>query len=140
VAPVAVATVAAVAPATAALAIVRALGDVREQRNLARPLHGGRDLHLVPAARARDAAAADLALLGDVAAQLVDVLVVDLRDVLLAEEAVAAPDLPLRAAGPSALLLLTLLSGHRAPRTGCRRLRRPGSRRSPAPRRPARTG
>src|SRR5437868_5880441 len=82
-----------------ALAIVRALGDVREQRHLTRPLHGGRHLHLVPAARARDAAAADLALLGDVAAQLGDVLVVDLRDLLLAEEAVAAPDLPRRPAG-----------------------------------------
>src|SRR5581483_5749804 len=90
--------------------------------------------------RARDAAAADLPLLGDVAAQLVDVLVVDLRDLLLAEEAVAALDLPCRAAGPPALLLLTLLSSHASPRRECRRRLPPGSRRSPGPRRPARTG
>src|SRR6476646_8340199 len=85
----------------------------RDHRDPARALDGGRHLHLVPAAGAGDAAAADLAPLGDVTAQLGDVLVVDLRDVLLAEEAVAAPDLPLGAAGPSPLLLLGgLVSGH----------------------------
>src|SRR5207302_849177 len=136
-APVAVA-VAAVAPAAAAF--LRALGDVREQRHLACPLDRGRDLHLVAPAGPGDAAAADLALLGDVAPQLVDVLVVDLRDLLLAEEAVAASDLPRGAAGPPPLLLLTLLSRHLSPRTGCRRLLPPGSRRSPALRRRARTG
>src|SRR6476620_7833825 len=139
VSPVAtISAIAAVAPPPTA-ALVRALGDVRQQRHLARPLDRLRDLHLVPAACAGDAAAADLALLGDVGAQLVDVLVVDLRDLVLAEEAVAAPDLALRAAGPSPLLLLCLLSRHRAPRTGCRRSP-PGSRRSPAAPPPARTG
>src|SRR5262245_847565 len=136
----AVPAIAAVAPAASTLPILRALGDVRQQRHLARPLHGGRDLHLVAAARAGDAAAADLALLGDVAPELVDVLVVDLRDLFLAEEAVAAPDLPRGTAGPPPLLLLlSLLSRHASPRTGCRRLRLRGSRRSPAPRRRART-
>src|SRR6476646_4829689 len=99
----------------------------RDHRDPARALDGGRDLHLVPAAGAGDAAAADLALLGDVAAQLGDVLVVDLRDVILAEEAVAALDLPRRAAGPPPLLLLLiLLSGHASPRRGCRRRPQPG--------------
>src|SRR5262245_43526697 len=132
----AIAAVAAVAPPAAA--VLRALRDVRQQRHLARPLDGGCDLHLVTAAGAGDPAAADLALLGDVAPQLVDVLVVDLRDLFLAEEAVAAPDLPRGTAGPPPLLLLGLLSGHASPRTGCRRLRPRGSRRSPAPRRRAR--
>src|SRR5947207_15989876 len=95
-------------PAVAAapsFALVGALSDVRQQRHLSRALDRCRHLHLVPAARAGDAAAPDLALLGDVAAQLADVLVVDLRDLLLAEEAVAAPDLPLRPAGTPPLLL-----------------------------------
>src|SRR6202008_3286100 len=135
--PIAVAAITAVPPAAAAL--VRALGDVRQQCHLTRPLDRLGDLHLVPAARAGDAAAADLAFLGDVAPELVDVLVVDLRDLVLAEEAVAPPDLALRAAGPSPLLLLGLLSRHRAPRTGCRRRSPPGSRRSPAAPLPART-
>src|SRR5690348_16804113 len=111
----AISAIATVAPAAAPAAILGAFCDVRQQRHLACSLDGGRDLHLVPAAGAGDAAAADLALLGDVAAQLVDVLVVDLRDLLLAEEAVAAPDLPRRAAGPPPLLLLSLLSGHASP-------------------------
>ena len=51
---------------------------VGEERHLARPLDRHRDLPLVTAARAGDAAGADLALLGDVAPELVDVLVVDL--------------------------------------------------------------
>src|SRR5690242_19559326 len=136
----AISAIATVAPAAAPAAILGSFCDVRQQRHLARSLDGGRDLHLVPAAGAGDAPAADLAHLGDVAAQLVDVLVVDLRDLLLAEEAVAAPDLARGPAGPPAALLLSLLSGHLSPRTGCRRLRPPGSRRSPGPRRPARTG
>src|SRR5690242_6259637 len=136
----AISAIATVAPAAAPAAILGSFCDVRQQRHLARSLDGGRDLHLVPAAGAGDAAAADLALLGDVATQLRDVLVVDLRDLLLAEEAVAALDLPLRAAGPPPLLLLILLSGHASPRTGCRRRPRPGSRRSPAPPPRARTG
>src|ERR1043166_7577415 len=122
--------VATITPSSAALAVLGALRDVRQQRHLARALHRGRDLHLVPSACAGDAAAADLALLGDVAAQLVDVLVVDLGGLLPAEAAVAALDLARGPALPSALLLLALLSRHVSPRTGCRRLRRPGSRRS----------
>src|ERR1700751_4295991 len=133
------APISAVAPAAAAL--LGPFRDVRQQRHLTGTLDRRCHLHLVPAAGTGDAAAADLALLGDVAAQLVDVLVVDLRDVLLAEEAVAASDRPRRAAGPLALLLLlSPLSGHASPRTGCRRLLQPGSRRSPAAPRPARTG
>src|SRR2546421_53239 len=76
------------AAAPAALAIVRTLGDVREERHLTGPLHRGRDLHLMAPARTGDAAAADLALLRDVPPELVDVLVVDLGDLVLAEEAI----------------------------------------------------
>ena len=60
-----------------------AASDVRQQRHLAGALDRDRDLPLVAAARAGDAAGADLALLGDVAPELVDVLVVDLVDLLL---------------------------------------------------------
>src|SRR5579884_2637146 len=103
----AIPAVAAVAPATAAF--LRSLRHIGQQRHLACALHRRRHLHLVPAARAGDAAAADLPLFRDVAPQLGDVLVVDLRDVLLAEEAVTALDLPRRPARPPPLLL-TLLS------------------------------
>src|ERR1043166_2503896 len=82
-------------------------GDVRQQGHLTRALHRHRDLALVPAARARDAAVADLPLLGDVAAQLVDVLVVDLVDLVLAEEAGLALDRAgLRPLAPAALIPL----------------------------------
>src|SRR5439155_8118711 len=77
--------IAAAASAAAARALGRALGDVRQQRDLARPLDRGRDLVLVPPASARDAARADLALVRDVAPVLGDVLVVDLVDLLTAE-------------------------------------------------------
>ena len=96
-----------------AAAILGSFGDVRQQCHLARPLDGGRHLDLVSPAGARDAAAPDLALLRDVAPELVDVLVVDLRDVLLAEEAVAPLDLTSgRAAALALLLLLTSLFRH----------------------------
>src|SRR6185312_16488334 len=65
--------------------------DVGQQRDLAGPLHRDRDLPLMAAARARDAAVTDLALLRDVAPQLVDVLVVDLPHLVLAEVAALAP-------------------------------------------------
>src|SRR5262249_39057275 len=105
--------ISAVTPPAAAAAVVRALRHVRQERHLAGALHGLRDLHLVAPARAGDAAAADLPPLRDVAAKLGDVLVVDLGDVLLAEEAVPPPDLTGRPAGPpAALLLLGFLSGH----------------------------
>src|SRR5919106_1657266 len=65
--------------------------DVGQQRHLARPLHRDRDLTLVPAARARDAAVADLALLRDVKPGLGEVLVVDFLDLLLAEVTALPP-------------------------------------------------
>src|SRR5581483_8346930 len=77
------------------------VGDVREQRKLARPLHGDGDLALVAPARPADAAVADLALLRHVAPKLVDVLVVDLVDLRLAEEARLAPAGARRAALPA---------------------------------------
>src|SRR5215210_5971814 len=74
--PVAVAAVSVAIAVTPAL--VAAIGpDVRQQGELAGPLDGGRDLVLVAAARARDAARADLAAVGDELAQGGDVLVVD---------------------------------------------------------------
>src|SRR5205814_5923301 len=133
----------AIAPAAApaALAIVRTLGDVREERHLTGPLHRGRDLHLMAPARTGDAAAADLALLRDVPPELVDVLVVDLGDLVLAEETVPPPDLASGPAGAPALgaAVLGLLSRHLSPRKECRRRLPPGSRRLRR-RRPARTG
>src|SRR5688500_11024888 len=63
---------------------------VRQQRHLASPLDRHCDLPLVLAACAADAAGADLAFLRDVPPELVDVLVVDLVDLVLAEEAALA--------------------------------------------------
>ena len=83
--------------------------DVRQERHLARALHRDRDLALVAPARAGDAAVADLALLGDVAPELVDVLVVDLVDLVLAEEAGLALDRPGLRALAAALLSLSEL-------------------------------
>src|ERR1700760_4057543 len=60
---------------------------VREQRHLARVLDRGRDVALVPGAVARDAARADLAAVGDVLAQQAGVLVIDVADAFLAEDA-----------------------------------------------------
>src|ERR671930_841131 len=65
--------------------------DVREERHLAGALHGDGDLPLVAAARAGDAARADLPLLRDVAPELVVVLVVDLLDLVLAEVTALPP-------------------------------------------------
>src|SRR6185437_1203526 len=114
---------------------------VRQEGELAGALDRDRDLALVAPARAADAPGADLALLRDVAAKLVDVLVVDLVHLRLAEEAGLAAPAPggcgaLPRGGAVGLLLCqrTLL------RTGCRR-RRPRSRHlRPASRRPGRTG
>src|SRR6185503_2910826 len=58
---------------------------VRQQSHLTRALHRDRDLALVAPARSADAARADLALLGHVPAELVEVLPVHLVDLLLAE-------------------------------------------------------
>jgi len=77
--------------ATASGALVRRLGDVRQQRKLASALHGARDLVLVPTAGAGDAARADLAPFGDEAPQRAKILVVDLVDLLLAVRARLAP-------------------------------------------------
>jgi hypothetical protein len=54
-----------------------ALSDVREQRDLARPFHGHRQLTLVGAGKAGDSTAARLPLVGEETAQKVKVLVVD---------------------------------------------------------------
>ena len=70
------------------------------QRQLACALDRPRDLHLVAPAGARDAARADLALLGDELAQRGDVLVVDLLDFVAAVLTGLAPP----AAGPPAPL------------------------------------
>ena len=102
-----VAAVAAIA-AAAALAIVAAFGDVRQERHLAGALDRDRDLALVAAARAADPARADLALLGDVAAKLADVLVVDLVDLALAEEARLPPAARQRREALPASLLVVL--------------------------------
>src|SRR5687768_16081705 len=59
--------------------------DVRKQCHLTGALHRDHDLLLVLAAGARDPARADLALLGHVPAELVEVLPVDFVDLLLAE-------------------------------------------------------
>src|SRR5829696_2394346 len=90
--------------------------DVRQERHFARPLDRHRHLALVAAAGPGDPARAHLALLRDVAPELVVVLVVDLVDLLAAEVAV----LPARAAGHSARWLPPLalaLSGwcHQSP-------------------------
>jgi hypothetical protein len=71
--------------------LLAALGHVRQERHLAGALDRDGDLALVAAARAADPPGADLPLLGDVPPQLADVLVVDLLDLALAEEARLAP-------------------------------------------------
>src|SRR5829696_1804953 len=93
--------VAVVAPRAAALvAVLAVVADVRQQRDLARPLDRRGDLVLVPAAGARDAARADLAAVRHVLAQRRDVLVVDLIDLVAAVAAgLAAPG-----AGPALLV------------------------------------
>src|SRR5207237_1037712 len=68
-------------------ALLTTFRDVGKQCHLARAFDRDRDLTLMAAARARNPAGADLAALGDVPAQLIDVLVVDLVDLVLAEEA-----------------------------------------------------
>src|SRR5437588_302676 len=75
-------------------AVGPAVRDVGQQRHLTCTLDRDRDLALVPPARAGDAPRADLALLRDVAPQLVRVLVVDLGDLLLAEVTAALADRP----------------------------------------------
>src|SRR6202041_878188 len=60
---------------------------VREQRHLARVLDRGRDVALVPGAVPGDPARADLAAVGDVLAEKARVLVVHVRDLVVAEGA-----------------------------------------------------
>src|SRR5687768_15868907 len=88
-------------PVAVAPALVAAVGpDVRQQGELARTLDGGRDLVLVTTARARDAARADLAAIGDELPQRGDVLVVDELHLVAAVRAgLATP-----AAGPAPLI------------------------------------
>src|SRR5918992_2957349 len=77
---------------TALVARLAGVADVRQQRELARPLDRRGDLVLVPPARARDAARPDLAAVGDELAQGRDVLVVDELDLVAAVLAgLAAP-------------------------------------------------
>src|SRR3954447_5178504 len=93
----------AIAAAAATDALGGGLGGVGQQGQLAGALDGGRDLVLVPAAGARDAARADLAALGHEAPQARDVLVVDELDLVLAVRAgLAAP-----AAGTALLVSAT---------------------------------
>jgi hypothetical protein len=61
--------------------------DVGQKRHLTRAFDRHRDLLLVFAASTRVAAALNLALLGDEAAELRDVLVIDCCNLFLAEEA-----------------------------------------------------
>src|SRR5215212_6252429 len=100
----------AVAIAVAPALVAAVSADVREQRELAGALDGRGDLVLVPAARARDAARADLAAVRDELAQRRDVLVVDelhLVTAVLARLAAAAagPSLPVTPARRPAALL-----------------------------------
>ena len=60
------------------------LGNVRQQRELASPLDGRRDLALVPAAGACQAAATKLAAVRDEAAKGGDVTPVNMLDLVLA--------------------------------------------------------
>src|SRR3954451_1990796 len=93
--------------------------DVGEQGHLPRALDGGRHLHLVPAAGARDPARADLALLRDERPEGRDVLEVDLLHLVAAEAAVAPPRRACgttRRAAPRGGFVVTLLRlGHIAP-------------------------
>ena len=63
--PLPVSARATAGPLAAFPALVSALGDVRQQRELACALDCARDLALMAAARSRDPARADLAALGD---------------------------------------------------------------------------
>src|SRR3954454_16507759 len=74
-----------------ACAITYLLRDVREQTELARPLHRAGELALMPAAAAGHAGGADLALLGELAADATEVLVVDDVDLVPAIRAGLAP-------------------------------------------------
>src|SRR5215211_8046288 len=92
-------------------ALVAAVGpDVGQQGELAGALDRRGDLVLVPAARARDAARADLAAVGDELPQRGDVLVVDELDLVAAvlaglATAAAGPALPITPARRPAALL-----------------------------------
>src|SRR5436189_72417 len=103
-----------VSPAVRAL--LTALGDVRQERHLTRPLDRDCDLPLVAPAGAGDPPRADLPFLRDVAAKLVRVLPVDLLDLHPAEPAVLLPDRSGGGTAASALLLpVFLLSHQRSP-------------------------
>src|SRR5687768_14893611 len=74
--------------------LLAAVRHVRQERHFAGALDRHRNLPLVPATGTGDAPRPDLSPLGDVAAQLVGVLVVDLLDLVFAEEAAALADRP----------------------------------------------
>jgi hypothetical protein len=94
--------------------VVSTFGDVRQQRQFTRPLHGTRYLALMAPARSGNPPRADLSALGDKAPQRRDVLVVDLVDVVAAVRArlTAAggrPTLPIAPANRSSTLLCHLV-------------------------------
>jgi hypothetical protein len=71
--------------------VVAALGNVREQGQLARSLDGSGHLALVTAAGTRDPARADLPAVGDETPQRRQILVVDLLDLVAAVRAGLPP-------------------------------------------------
>src|SRR4029077_14974044 len=87
-------------PTAAALAHADRVRHVRHEGELARPLDGAGDLALMATAGTGDPARADLAPLGDEPPQRARVLVVDLLDLVLAEQA------GLAAAGATRTLLV----------------------------------
>ncbi len=96
------------------------VGHVRQQRHLSRAFDCNRELSLMPATCPGHPRRADLALLRDVAPELARVLVVDLDDLVLAEQARLAPErLPCAARTTAAgsgfvVLLRSRLRGHRS--------------------------
>ena len=69
-----------------------ALRHIGKQRHLARSLDRDRELTLVPAARSAHPTRPDLPSVGRVPAELIDVLVVDLSHLVLAEETRLPPE------------------------------------------------
>src|SRR4051794_39551619 len=97
-----------------------ALGDVGEEPELTRALDRSRELRLMPAACARDASRADLALLAHVPPERAELLVVHVLDLVAAERARLSPPTrrgasPVSPARRPATTLLSQLSRTSAP-------------------------